>query len=210
MSTSTCHGSMRRRKPTAVVETKRELIKLGLEIKQDTYMHDRSKSHTKLTLWNFHSRNPQNKKICNIGPGPTAAIASTGFSDMYAGPGKCTSSETSHPTTASIATRPCLSSDSLMNFAGKMVERPKGSKPTSPTMPSRFLGLSRKGMDFDIAGGAAGAAGAASASADDMRTVDAGALVITLEKEAGVTNAEAHDAHAVTAPTVERTFIVAE
>lgn len=166
-------------------------------------------AHTNgLTLWNFHSRNPQKKKICNIGPGPTAAIASTGFSDMYAGPGKCTSSETSHPTTASIATRPCLSSDSLMNFAGKMVENPSGSKPTSPTMPSRFLGLSRKGMDLDIAGGAGGAAGASSAGAagDDMRRVDAGA--ITLENAAGVTNAEAHDAHAVTAPTVEMTFIV--
>ena len=54
--------------------------------------------------------------------------------------------------------------------------KPRGSKPTSPTMPSKFLGLRRKGTDLEktgaglggggggvagVAGGAAAAAGAA-------------------------------------------------
>lgn len=181
------------------------------EFTEKTYMSKKSPRNSRaeaLTLWNFHSRNPQKKKICSIGPGPTAAIASTGFCDWYAAPGTCTNSETSHPTTASIATRPCLSSASLMNFAGKVVENPKGSKPTSATIPSRFLGCVKKGRDLDIATftGAGGASSTTAAAASDMRR---GELVITREIEEGVTNALAHEAHAVIAPTVERTFIVA-
>ncbi|CAN0454627.1 unnamed protein product, partial [Ectocarpus sp. 8 AP-2014] len=116
--------------------------------------------------------------------------------------------DTSHPTTASIATRPCLSSASLMNFAGKMVANPNGSKPMSPTMPSRFSGCFKKGMDADIAGPAGTGSGAASGSAATssvMRSAldAAGELLITREKEEGATNAEAQEAHARPAPTVE-------
>lgn len=168
-------------------------------------------------MWKFHSSHPQKAKICNMGPGPTAAIASTGFSDMYAAPGTCTTSDTIHPTTASIATRPCLSSASLMNFTGKIVASPNGSKPMSPTMPSRFSGCFKNGMEADIlgaggAGGAAGSSGSTGASAAagsaDMRTDDeALGVEITVREKEGVTNALAHEAHAVIAPTVERTFI---
>jgi len=85
----------------------------------------------------------------------------------------------------------------------------------SPTMPSRPLGFVKKGIDADMAGPAGTGAGAGSStasgasgtgSAADMRT---GALVTTLENEEGVTKALAHEAHAVIAPTVERTFISA-
>ena len=66
------------------------------------------------------------------------------------------------------------------------------------------------------AGGAAGSAGSAAASGaasgtgtSDMRTADEVLGVeITVREKDGVTNALAHDAHAVIAPTVERTFIV--
>lgn len=176
------------------------------------------------TLWNLHSRKPQKQKICNIGLGPTAAIASTGFSDMYAGPGRCTTSETSQPTTASIATRPCLISASRMNLTGKIVANPKGSNPMSPTIPSRFLGLVKKGIEADIstlgttgvgsgssATSSATSAGGPSAmrrgvAARDCETACCCILNAFCENE-GVTNAVAHDAHAVMALTVERTFM---
>jgi hypothetical protein len=44
--------------------------------------------------------------------------------------------------------------------------RPRGSKPTSPTIPSKFLGFKRNGTDFENTGwGFAGGGGAAAAAA---------------------------------------------
>ena len=81
-----------------------------------------------------------------------------------------------------MADRPCLISDSRNHLISNCSAKPRGSKPTSPTYPARFLGLVRKGTEADISMAAAAAGGAAASSAgaaasEEMRVEKVGFLI---------------------------------
>mmetsp|Transcript_30391 Transcript_30391/g.52030 ORF Transcript_30391/g.52030 Transcript_30391/m.52030 type:complete len:201 (-) Transcript_30391:98-700(-) len=98
-----------------------------------------------------HSSTPANKTIWSMPEIPTAAGAKLESSTwMSANMGKLTNCCAMNPAVASMATRPCLISDSWSHLMSKLSDQLMGSNPTEPMSPSVLEGLRRKGTDLDI------------------------------------------------------------
>mmetsp|Transcript_22091 Transcript_22091/g.66322 ORF Transcript_22091/g.66322 Transcript_22091/m.66322 type:complete len:206 (+) Transcript_22091:102-719(+) len=121
----------------------------------------------------MHSAARMKAPICVMAPRSTAMSCASMDATWCMSPGSLRpQSVATKPVTASMHTRPCLSSDSRSQSTGTQSESPSGSKPLSPTMPSSFCGRGRKGIAAErslwyttVALRAAGAAGANKAPA---------------------------------------------
>mmetsp|Transcript_52056 Transcript_52056/g.123284 ORF Transcript_52056/g.123284 Transcript_52056/m.123284 type:complete len:208 (+) Transcript_52056:164-787(+) len=100
------------------------------------------------------SRKPSQTRSCCMAPCDTAALWSAvtlASPNVATVPGNWYTSCTSRPVAASMHTRPCLSSASRSHLMSYLVVKPRGSKPTSPTIfPSSAAGRGRKGTESEF------------------------------------------------------------
>mmetsp|Transcript_42838 Transcript_42838/g.134382 ORF Transcript_42838/g.134382 Transcript_42838/m.134382 type:complete len:211 (+) Transcript_42838:985-1617(+) len=123
------------------------------------------------------SATPIHRSSCAMAPDCTAASWAATEDTWCTSPGSFRPrSVAMKPTVASMHTRPCLTSASRSQRMSKVLEKPIGSKPASPTMvPSRPSGCSMNGRERDMVGPAGTGSGSGTASASSASAATASA-----------------------------------